>query len=343
MGKPFYYMAAYQIFTGLYGKVLPRLGVYPVDRESSDLKAFKASIKILEEGKNPLVVFPEGEIYRLSDRVAPIWEGTASLAVSALRKIEDASRTIWIVPVGIKYRFIESEDPLPWLLKLMDDLEARFNWKSRADHFIVERIYRYAGAMLALKEIEYKGETRTGDLKPRIASIREQILENLEDRLLGRRSTDHVPSRVKDLRKACLDRIAKAGASDQEKQNARRDLGDLFFVMQTFTYPGDYVRESPTRERIAEILLKFEEDVLGVDEAQPRTFRNAVLQVGEPMNVRTYLSSSEKPRQSVGAITSELHKRIQALVEGLGQGPLLKPLEPVESVLPGPALVQQSS
>ena len=51
---------------------------------------------------------------------------------------------------------------------------------------------------------------------------------------------------------------------------ARRDLEDLFLVIQIFSYPGDYVRLNPTVERVAETLMKCEEDILGVDQAPPR-------------------------------------------------------------------------
>ena len=69
------FMAAYQIFRGLDRVHLPRLGIFPVDREGSDLRAFRAGVEILARGKNPLVVFPEGEIYHMSDRLTPLREG----------------------------------------------------------------------------------------------------------------------------------------------------------------------------------------------------------------------------------------------------------------------------
>ena len=50
----------------------------------------------------------------------------------------------------------------------------------------------------------------------------------------------------------------------------RQDLNDLFLVIQLFSYPGDYVRECPTVERLAEILTKFEQDALGVNAPAPR-------------------------------------------------------------------------
>src|SRR5438270_581972 len=56
--QPFYYMAAYQIFAGKNQWVLPRIGVFPVDREGSDITAFKTGVDVLARGKNPLVIFP---------------------------------------------------------------------------------------------------------------------------------------------------------------------------------------------------------------------------------------------------------------------------------------------
>jgi 1-acyl-sn-glycerol-3-phosphate acyltransferase len=151
VGRPFYFMAAYQLFTGLNRIHLPRMGVFPVDREGSDLRAFKAGVEILTAGKHPLVVFPEGEVYHMADRLTPLREGAAALAATAARKVAESGRTVWIVPVAIKYRFLGAHDPLPALEHLMADLEARYTWWPRTDHDLVERIYFYAEGMLALK------------------------------------------------------------------------------------------------------------------------------------------------------------------------------------------------
>src|SRR5262245_29911254 len=75
LAQPFTYMAAFQIFTGMARRVLPRVGVFSVDREGADLSAFKAAVSQLVEGRSPLVIFPEGEIYRVAERVTPLREG----------------------------------------------------------------------------------------------------------------------------------------------------------------------------------------------------------------------------------------------------------------------------
>ena len=95
--------------------------------------------------------------------------------------------------------------------------------------------------------------------------------------------------------------------------------------MQTFTYPGDYVKECPTRERIAEILLKFEEDALGVDQSAPRSNRRAIALVGEPIDVRARVGNETKPRRAAPAITNELQAKLQELLDRIGHGPIIDP------------------
>src|SRR5262245_46644952 len=50
LDRPFYAMSAHQVFAGTGGVrywLFPRLGIFPVDREGSDLSAFKTGVEIL--------------------------------------------------------------------------------------------------------------------------------------------------------------------------------------------------------------------------------------------------------------------------------------------------------
>jgi hypothetical protein len=319
--RPFYFMAAYQLFTGLNRFHLPRLGVFPVDREGSDLRAFKTGVEVLTAGKNPLVVFPEGEVYHTADRLTPLREGAAALAVAAARRAGEAGGNTWIVPAAIKYRYQEGDDVVPALERLMADLEARHTWWPRKEQDLVERIYFYAEGMLALKELEYFSAVRQGSIKERIAALRAFLLDRIEDRRLGKRSTDDVPARVKELRRACLDALAVAGVTAAEADALRRDLNDLFVVVQLYSYPGDYVKELPTLERVAETLMKFEEDIFASGEmVSPRGSRRALVRLGPAIDVGAALKAAAKPRHAAGALTDELERRMQALLDAIGPG-----------------------
>jgi 1-acyl-sn-glycerol-3-phosphate acyltransferase len=317
---PFYYMAAYQIFEGKNRWFLPRIGVFPVDREGSDLTAFKTGVNVLAGGKNPLVIFPEGEIYRLAERLTPIREGAAAVAAAAAKKLGESGKTVWVVPVAIKYRFLDRHDPLPSLHELMDCLEERFTWWPQKDRALVERIYHYAEGLLGLKEHEYLGASQTGPLKERLANLADRILERIEKKRAGKARQDTVPVRVKEMRRACLDALADPGTTPEDADALRRDLHDLFVAVQIFSYPGDYVRAQPTLERVAETLAKFEEDFLGVEMSPPRGPRRAVLRLGEPVDVRPRLAAAGKPRLATAALSADLEARMQALLDSIPPG-----------------------
>jgi len=341
--KPFTYMAAYQIFTGMARWVLPRVGVFSVDREGADLSAFKAAVSLLAEGKHPLVIFPEGEIYRAAERLTPLREGAFAIAAAAARKLEGSGRKLWIVPAGLCYRFLDGHDPLPALRSLMDRLETRFTWRVQADQWLVDRILHYANGILSLKEVEYLGAPSQGSHKERSANLIERILAAIEERRLKGRKPATVPERVKDLRKACLETLEKEPATGNSPaaSAARRDLEDLFLVIQIFSYPGDYVRLNPTVERIAETLMKCEEDFLGVDQAPPRAPRRALVRFGEPIDLGERLGGSGQPRSRhlVPALTAEMETRIQSILDAMPPG---RPLadEPKGTAAPAIATVE---
>jgi 1-acyl-sn-glycerol-3-phosphate acyltransferase len=327
IGRPMCAMAMHQLFAGSAGVrrwLFPRLGLFPVDREGSDLAAVKAAVEILSAGQHPLLVFPEGEVYHLTDRLTPLREGVAFLAASAARKKKEG-KTVWIVPVGLKYRFLDGHDPMPAMLGLMDRLELRFTWWNCRETPLVERIYQYAEAMLTLKELEYLRQASAGPLTARIASLRSHIVNGLEDRHLGKRQELHsVPSRVNDLRRHCLEALKGQGTSPETTAQLRRDLNDAFVAVQLFSYPGDYLRENPTVERASEVLMKYEEDVLGSEVGAPHGPRRAVLKLGEPIDVAARLKTGGKLKAVVGTVTTELEGRIQAQLDAIGPG---RPLE----------------
>ena len=203
----------------------------------------------------------------------------------------------------------------------MADLEARHTWWPRKDHDLVERIYFYAEGMLALKELEYYGAIRHGAIKDRIAALRASLLERIEDRRLGKRSTEDEPVRVKELRRACLDALAAPGVSADRGGALRRDLNDLFVVVQLYSYPGDYVKECPTLERVAETLMKFEEDIFASSGmVHPHGPRRALVPLGPAIDVGASLKAAAKPRHAAAALTDELERQMQALLDALGPG-----------------------
>ncbi|MBL1216825.1 MAG: 1-acyl-sn-glycerol-3-phosphate acyltransferase [Planctomycetes bacterium] len=337
---PFYFMSAWQVFAaqGVIGRWSLRVhGCFSIDREGADRQAFRTAIEILQDKAFPLVVFPEGEVYHQNDRVTPFREGAAAIAITASRK---ADRPIVCVPCGIKYQYVE--DPMPALLHVMDQLEEKILWRPRRDCDLATRIYRFAEGILSLKEIEYLGSSSTGPLPPRIEHLADSILRQLESRYgLGpkdeaadeqaAKARATIPERVKAVRQASLERLnaiehpedgtaaLEPEALAVEREAIARDLDDVFLVVQAFSYPGDYVTEKPTIERLAETLDKFEEDVLGVKTASIRAARRVIVSFGEPIEVNADRSGDgPKKKQTPAKLTAELEQGVQTLLDEIG-------------------------
>jgi hypothetical protein len=193
----------------------------------------------------------------------------------------------------------------------MTRLEESIHWRPRQDLPLVERLYRFAEGLLSLKELEHVGQPQTGTVKARTLQLADAVLSRLESRHGIANKGGIVPERVKEVRRAVIKQIEQNGKEDALKRQLAADMDDLFFVVQLFSYPGDYVAQRPTIERVAETLDKFEEDVLRADFPGIRGTRRAVVRFGEPIPV-------PKERQGPRAVeqwTDIIESRVQALLD----------------------------
>ena len=308
VGSPFYFMATWHVFDnqGRIGQwVLQRHGVFSIDREGADLRAFKQAVQIVRDEPHPLVIFPEGEIYHCNDRITPFREGAAAVAITAAKR---AKRPILCFPCAVKYTYVD--DPTDELLDLMAALERRIQWRPRPDRPLPDRIYAFGEALMALKEIEFLGRACEGSLPERTDGLANEILGRLEERYEIKVGEATIPERVKDLRSITLKQIEEVGKDDAKRKALDDDLDDLFLVVQLFSYPGDYVRERPSIERLAETLDKFEEDMLGKYSASIRASRRATVHIGEAVTPQI-----ERKRTAARELTDSLERRIQDLLD----------------------------
>jgi hypothetical protein len=287
-------MVAWQVIAknGFLGRLtLQAHGCFSVDREGNDLRAFRQAVEILQSSPYPLIIFPEGEVYHVSDRITPFREGNAAIALAAAKRAQ--------------------------LHQLMTRLEERILWRPRPYLPLRERVERFAEGLQTLRELEHLGQQQMGSLAERNAALSDALLERVESRYGRQDRNTSVPERVKGLRQQVLKQLAALPSDDPRRLQADRDLDDLFAVVQLFSYPGDYVAEKPTLERLAETIDKFEEDVFGIPTATPRGVRRAVLAFGEPVE-----APSQRKKEDVALLTKTLEQRVQGLLDGIGCGQL---------------------
>lgn len=320
LGTPVHIMAAWHVFakhSRLMRWCLRSHGCFSIDREANDLTALRNAIEVLRTRPEPLVIFPEGEIYHCNDCVTPFREGAAAIALAAARK---SDQSVTIVPTAVKYRYLD--DPTPDILRVLDELEDRILWRPTPNEPMVRRIYRLGEAVLGLKELEYLGAAQSGTLPERICNLAEQILGRIEQRH-GLPMLDGHPKRVKELRRTILTKLAAEAISADETKRLHHELEDLFLVVQLYSYPGDYLEHpEPSRERVAETIDKLEEDVLKIPTARIRGRRVATVQFAPPIEVPITKSKTaaaeliEHVQQQVQSILDETHHETSEVDHG---------------------------
>ncbi len=314
IGRPFHFLTAWQVFAmskPIERWMLQRHGCFSINREVLDTRAIKTSIEVLTQRDSPLVVFAEGDIYHRTDCVADFREGAAGIALQAARR---EVRPIHVVPCAMKCFY--TDDPTAELSQVLSRLEDAIHWQPNPSASLVERTLNLAEAMLMLKEQEYLGQPRSGPLPERISMLGEDILKSLEARHQVRGKGYGVPQRVQELRGIIIRAGIRDSIDEATRQAHAKDMEDLFFVIQLYSYPGDYLTGNPSIERIAETCDKLEEDILGVDYPGVRGRRRAVVKFGEPFEV----PGTRDARDATAQLTRRMQSEVQSLLDGLNVG-----------------------
>ena len=140
-GMNAYFMGAREIFevSSLAAWALQSMGVFSVDRDGPDLSAIKTAITLLEKGADPLVIFPEGEIYHHHRRLDPLNEGVASILLKAAARMPDGKHA-YLVPVGL--RFFHDPSVEATFRDRLSKLEDRIGWTPKPLMPVDDRILR---------------------------------------------------------------------------------------------------------------------------------------------------------------------------------------------------------
>lgn len=302
--KPFHIISSWHVFMNsrIERFLLPRLGGFSVYREGMDRESLKCSVKLVAEARHPLVIFPEGIITRSNDRLVNLMDGPAFVARNAAKQRKHGK--VVIHPVFIRYHF--EGDLEQSVTPVIEDIERRLSWQPQTQLPLLERIGRIGDALLALKEIEYLGQARTGAFQDRLQHLLDHLLEPLENQWTASRHDGDAMARVKRLRSAILPDMVNGDLSEIERAARWRHLADLYLVQQLHCYPVDYF-ENPTPERILETVERFEEDL--TDRARPHFPIRAVVTVGEAIEVEAGGHGGTE------AVTTELRRRLEEMLQ----------------------------
>lgn len=329
--QPFFVMASSHLFRGskLLKWALRRIGAFSVYREGVDRQAVATAVDIITEGKRPLVIFPEGALSQTNDRLNALMEGVSLMARTAARRREkaapDRESSVYVVPIAIRYLF--QGDINRTAGPILAEIERRLSWRTQDDLPLVERIYKVGNALLGLKETEYLGEARAGDLSERQRHLIDALLCPLEKEWRNGQREDSVINRVKELRKAVVPDMISASevASDKpplsttELDRRWRQLQDMELAQALSLFPRQYVAANSTVDRILETVERMAENLSGKE--QVHAPMKAIIQVGDP-----FIVASKRDRGADGdPVLNRLEADLSSMLAELSQASRLYP------------------
>ncbi|TWU35673.1 Acyltransferase [Novipirellula aureliae] len=317
-GRHVYAMASWHLFNNGWfdAFAINRMGGFSIFREGSDRQALETAIEILVEAHRALILFPEGTTNRTNDALKPLLEGVTFIARTASRRRhkKDGGKTV-VHPVAIKYLSVDKIDD--WANAQLSQIESQLGWQKPVSLPLLGRTLRVVEALLALREVEYFGKSRTGPLPARRDELIEHLLSSTEQRMklenaVSDANESNVRARVRVIRSEVHTRWFSRNPNDQEKRALRGDLAAADLAQELFSYPDNYLQEETVTDmRLVETIQRMQETLFGkADSSIPL---HAVIEVDESINV----PAEKAPRGVEDPILTSIRESLTALLENL--------------------------
>lgn len=313
------FMAAYDAFVSRRRRawLLRRLGVFSVDRESSDKRALNQAIRTLVEGQHPLTIFPEGNVHLQNDEVTPFHEGAFYIAWKALQQLQktEPQADILICPVSLKFTHLTDcrEAISERLQRVAEAAGTRLHTASSP----VEEVRRIGAAAL-FKTLRQRGITIAEDpllpLPELIRRAAEPLVESLEGKIgLSSSPGESLVERIRRIRREVHRiRIDASRAADHEVAAAWAN--EAMTALRIVSYTGHYL-DHPTLDRVAETAEKLDEDTFS-EMGTAYADRCGYVRVAEPIGLSGFLGRSPlKPKEAIQELTRLCETRVQSGID----------------------------
>lgn len=323
-GKRFQFMVnaeAFEEMHGFAGFWMTRVGCFSVERGGSDSPAKAHALATITRAKEALVMFPEGEIYYLSDQVQDFKTGAVRLGFEALEimRKKNPNASIYILPVSLKYRY---EEPVGLAIKRrLKELEDQFQIKPRTTK-IQERLQALVQQVIERHHMQDKAlslATHWAKWGEDIRTWRASVLTKLEKKYvkIWTRPSQQLTDRANRLAAAIRDRMQDEPKPEGESlAELRKDFEALKRTVWFAGWAPQYHLENPSAERLAEGIIKLEREILGVKRPPAMGRRSVVVHAGEPVALDRFFDDYLKDSQEAcRKITDHFHETIQCLVE----------------------------
>ncbi len=314
LGSNVYAMASWHLFNkGRFDSfAIRKMGGFSINREGTDRQSLETAINILATAERPLILFPEGTTNRTNDVLKPLLDGVMFVARSAARRRAKATQgQVVMHPIAIKY--LCETDITDWADQQLSRLEDRLGWQKPIDRSILQRTIRLAEGLLALKEVEYFGETKCGELPERRDRLISHLLIHTEQRLGIEPKNEEIRGRVRTIRSDVVTKYFAKNESD-EQTRLRNDVAAAELAQELMSYPDCYLQaDQVTDTRIVETIQRMQESFCG--KADTSIPLRAVIQCDEAIVV----PAEKAPRGERDPLMGQLQDRLTSMIATLSQ------------------------
>lgn len=354
LGEMFYFLADRMALRGTLGPFLQRLGVYSIKRGLPDRDSVRHTLEILNQSQSRLVIFPEGGCSFQNDRVSPFRAGAIQLAFQALSRQHKQKKEVpdlYAVPISIKYRY--PHDVTPMIRQLLERLEKALNLTAQGNQY--QRLRTVGEKVLQRCEQEYPFESlERASINDRILYLKARILETIEQ-FFEVRSAKEIPDRERVYK---LQYLLEQNTNEEDKTGGATisfpiqatttetssepawedEFGQVWhadFIRHSLwrvlnfdaIYDG-YVAENPSQERYLDTLTRLEREVFGIDRPPPKDYCQALVYIGNPLNLKDYFPDFQHDREAptesnrtttVTRLVDQLQSQVQQNLDILAQ------------------------
>jgi 1-acyl-sn-glycerol-3-phosphate acyltransferase len=315
-GQLFHYLVARNSFQGWLAHFLPAMGCYSMRRGIGDRQSIAQTIELLKQPAIRLVIFPEGGCSYQNDTVIPFRSGAISMPLQAMNKLAKQEKSIpplYLVPLSLKYRYLYPMQNQ--INRTLSHLETALNIDKQSPSFY-QRLRDVGEKVLQKIENEYGISQPTlnhnQDWNERINFLKNKLLEQCEVQL------NIIPNNSQPMRERVYKIEATLESNFEQGENENPETEE-FIKQATFQllnfdaiYDG-YVAEKPEPERFLDTLNRLERSIFQLDKPSLKGSRQAIIKVGEAINLQDYYSSYQKNKtETIEKLTQTLQQSVQS-------------------------------
>lgn len=320
INEKFYFMTTREIFRWhptLRSLWLQSLGCYSILRAGPDIESFKTSCQLLSGGDHKLVIFPEGEISHQNGALLPLEMGPVLLAlkVASQKARKGKGEPIFVVPVGITYRFDgDSSEELKYLL---GQIEEQLGIETtRAE--VGLRIRACFNTLLTVQETTHRlKQNQRLSIEARIDRFGQHLARELSISLsVDFPETTDLIDKLHLLKNKLTQRRYCNKIEPSEDTQATYKL--IVATLGMLAITEDSFRETMSQEAVAELLEVLNMHVMKQRfVAAPRT---AFVAAARPFDVQPHLKTFESEKlRAVRIVTAALADAMRTEITGLLQ------------------------